>query len=99
MVSSIFFNFFLETKFSIQLRLRQFLFEVNRVSIRGDVLIKLCASHHAIEAASTHVSEKSCFRLRQKIHWPTFVPSFSAVNRVSISGGFPHQSILLFQVS
>ena len=51
-----------ETKFSIQLDLRQFLFEVNRTSIRGEILKNLCASHHA----STYISEKSCFRLRQK---------------------------------
>ena len=65
MVSSIFFNFFLETKILIQWSLRQFLFEVNRTSILEEVLKKLCDSHHA----STHISEKSCFRLGQKIHW------------------------------
>ena len=57
-----FFNFFLETKFSIELSLRQFLFEVNRLSIRGGILGKLCASHHT----STQNSEKTCFRLRQE---------------------------------
>ena len=41
----------------------QFLFEVNRISIHGDILKKLCASLYA----STHISEKSCIRLRQKI--------------------------------
>ena len=55
-------NIFLETKFSIQLSSRQFLFEVNRTSIHGEILEKLCASHHA----STHISEKSCFQSRQK---------------------------------
>ena len=39
-----------------------FLFEVNRRSIHGEILKKLCASHYA----STHILEKSCFRLRQK---------------------------------
>ena len=34
--------FFLE----IQLSLRQFLFEVNRVSVRGEIFEKLCISHH-----------------------------------------------------
>ena len=53
-------NFFLETKFSIQLSLRRFLFELNGTSISREILSKLCASHHA----STHNSEKSCFRLR-----------------------------------
>ena len=72
MVSTIFFNFFLETAFSIHLGLRQFLFEVNRISIRGDILKKLCVGHHA----STHISQKSCSRLRQKIHWPTFMSNF-----------------------
>ena len=52
MVSPIFCNSFLETKVSIQLGLRQFLFEVNRISIRGDILEKLCASHDASEANS-----------------------------------------------
>ena len=55
MVSSTFSTFFLEINFLSQLRLRQFLLEVNRTSIRGDVLKKLCASHRA----STHISEKS----------------------------------------
>ena len=45
-------TFFLETKFSIQSGLSQFLFEVNRASIRGEILKKLCGSHHA----STHIS-------------------------------------------
>ena len=49
--------FFLETKSAIQLSLRQFLFEVNWISFLGEILKKLCASHHA----STHISEKSCF--------------------------------------
>ena len=40
-----------------------FLFQVNRTSIRGEILKKLCASLHA----STHTSQKSYFRLRQKI--------------------------------
>ena len=93
MVSLIFFNFRLETKFSIQLGLRQFLFEVNRISIRGEILKKLCASR----PTSKHISEKPCFRLRQKnIQWPTFVSSFSTVYRVSIRGGYPHRSILHF---
>ena len=35
----------------------------------------------------------------KNIHWPYFVSSFSAVFRVSISGGYPHRSILLFQAS
>ena len=39
------------------------LFEVNRISNRGDIPKKLCASYHA----STHISEKSCFRSRQKL--------------------------------
>ena len=47
--------------------MRQFLFEVNRVSIHGEIHKKLCASHHVSEAGSTHISKKSCFRLRQSI--------------------------------
>ena len=38
-------------------------------------------------------------RSRQNIHWPTFVSGFSAIYRVSIPGGYPHRSILLFQAS
>ena len=49
--------------FNIQSTLRQFLFDINRISIRGEIFKKLCASYHA----STHISEKSCFRLKQKI--------------------------------
>ena len=87
MVSSIFFNFFLETNISIQLGLRQCLFDVNRVSIRGDILKKLRASHHVSEADSTVFSENPCFCSRQKIHWPTFVSSFYSVYReCSLSG-------------
>ena len=67
------------------------------MSIRGETRKKLCASHNVSEADSTHFSEKSCFRLRQQIHWPIFVSSFSDVYRVIIPGGFPHRSILLFQ--
>ena len=67
MVSSTLFNFFLKPKFSIQLKLRQFLFKVNQVSVRGDILKKLCASHHASEGDIADISEKTCFRLRQKI--------------------------------
>ena len=38
------------------------------------------------------------FSLKDKnIHWPTLVSSFSAVYRVSIPGGYPRRSILLFQ--
>ena len=33
------------------------------------------------------------------IHWPTFVSNFSAVYRVSIPGGDPRRSFLLFQAS
>ena len=35
----------------------------------------------------------------KNIHWPTFASSFSAVYRVSVPGGHPHRSILLFQAS
>ena len=35
----------------------------------------------------------------KNIHWPTFVSSFSAVDRVSIPGGYPRRSILLFQAT
>ena len=45
----------------IQLSLRQFLIEVNRISIPGEILKKLRASHHA----STHFSHKSCFRSKK----------------------------------
>ena len=48
----------------MQLSLRQFLFEVNRTNIRGEILQKQCVRRHA----SKHISEKSCFRLRQKTH-------------------------------
>ena len=48
---------------------------------------------------SVTFSQKSCFRLRQNIHLPTFVSSFSAVYRLSVPGGYPHRSILLFQAS
>ena len=47
-----------KTKLSIQLGSRHFLFEVNRISISGEIFKKLCASHHA----SIHNSEKSCYR-------------------------------------
>ena len=66
MVSSIFSIFFRKTKFSIQVSLRQFFFEFNRISIHGDILKKQFAGHHG----GTHNSEKWCFRLRQKIYWP-----------------------------
>ena len=42
-------------------------FEVNRVSIHGEIFKKQCASHHASEADSTNISEKSCFRVRHKV--------------------------------
>ena len=90
MVNSIFFQLFPETKFSIQLSLCQFLFEVYRVSFHGEIFKKLFASHRASEADSTHTSEKSCFPLREKTHWQTFMSSFSDVHRVSTPGGFPH---------
>ena len=35
----------------------------------------------------------------KNIQWPTFVSSFSAVYRVSIPGGYPRRSNLLFQAS
>ena len=35
----------------------------------------------------------------KRIHWPTLVSSFPAVYRVSIPGGYPRRSILLFQAS
>ena len=35
----------------------------------------------------------------KNIHWSTFVSGFSAVYRVSIPGGCPRRSILLFQAS
>ena len=35
----------------------------------------------------------------KNIHWPTFMASFLAVYRVSIPGGYPRRSILLFQAS
>ena len=37
--------------------------------------------------------------ITKNIHWPTFVSSFSTVYRVSIPGGYPHRSFLLFQAS
>ena len=67
MVGSIFFILFLEIKFSIQLSSRQFSFKVNPENIRGEILQKLCASHHASEANSADFSDKSCLRLRQKL--------------------------------
>ena len=39
------------------------------------------------------------FALDKNIHWPTFLSSFSAVYRVSVPGGYPRRSILLFQAS
>ena len=42
-------------------------FEVNRTSIHGEILKKLYASPHVC----TPISEKSCFRLRQKNNPPT----------------------------
>ena len=56
--NTIFSNFFLE----IQLSLHQFLFEFSRISTHGEILKKLCAIRHA----STRISQKSCFRLKQK---------------------------------
>ena len=45
-----------------------------------------------------NISQKSCFRLRQKLSTVQFfVSSFSAVYRVSIPGGYPRRSILLLQ--
>ena len=84
--------FFLKTKFSIQLSLRQFFSDKNRIRIRGDLLKRLCASHHA----STDISERS---KTKNINWRTFVSSFSTVYRVSIPGGYPRRSFLLFQAS
>ena len=47
-----------------------------------------------------HIFLRNCvFVQGKKIHWPTFVSSFSAVCRVSISGEYPHRSILLVQAS
>ena len=63
----VFSTFFSKKKYSIQKCLGQFLFEVNRVSIRREIPKKLCASHYASEADSAQLSEKSCFRFRQKI--------------------------------
>ena len=37
--------------------------------------------------------------MTKKIHWPTFMSSFSAVYRVSVPGGYPRRSILVFQAS
>ena len=44
-----------------------------------------------------HFSEIVFLFKMKNIHWPTFVSSFSAVYRVSIPGGYPRLSILLFQ--
>ena len=43
---------------NIHLSLRQFLFDVNWISIHGDILKRRCACHHASEADSTHISEQ-----------------------------------------
>ena len=38
------------------------------------------------------------FILRQNIHWPTFVSSFSAVYRVSIPGDIPVDHFCFFKL-
>ena len=60
MVSPFLFSFFLELKFSTQWCLRQVLFDIKWITIRGDILKKLCTSHHASKIDSTHISEKTC---------------------------------------
>ena len=65
MLSSFFVNFFLE----IQRSLRQFLLEVNGVGIHGEILKKLCASHHVSETDSTRFPEKSY--LSTKLSFPS----------------------------
>ena len=42
----------------IQLIFRQFIFEVNRIIIYGEILKKLCAGHHVSEADSRYISEQ-----------------------------------------
>ena len=68
------------------------------MSIHGENLRKLCASHHVSEADSRYYSEKSYFELRQKIHWPTFMSNFSVVYRVSVPGGFPIGQFYFFKL-
>ena len=47
-----------------------------------------------------HIFLGNCVFVQEKnIYWPTFVSSFSAVYRVSVPGGYPRRSILLFQAS
>ena len=47
-----------------------------------------------------YFSEIVFFFVEEKnIHWPTFVSSFSAVERGSIPGGYLRRSVLLFQAS
>ena len=67
-----FFNFFLETNFSIQLSLRQFLFEVNRISNNGDNLKKLYTNHHVFSITGR---EKFTGRFH-KFHIPLSVKKF-----------------------
>ena len=55
-------------------------------------MIKVCCQ-------SEYFSE-ILFSFKDKnIHWPTFVTNLSAVYRVSIPGGYPRRSFLLFQAS
>ena len=37
--------------------------------------------------------------MTKNTHWPTFVSSFSAVYQVSVPGGYPCRSIVLYQAS
>ena len=65
---------------------------------RGKILKKLCASHHASEADSTHVSEKSCFRSRQEIHGPTFMSSFQLSIECEFLVDFPIDQFYFFKL-
>ena len=72
MVSSNFFHFFLRRKLIIQGNLRQFLFEVDRVSIHGDIFKKYCTSHYVIS-----ITQKQKFTGQfHKFHIPLSVKKF-----------------------
>ena len=66
---------FLEINFSIHWSLRQFLFEINRRSIHGDILKKLCTSHHVFSIYSITQKQKFTGHFH-KFHIPLGVRKF-----------------------
>ena len=89
------FQLFLGRKFSIQFSLRQFFLKsIGEVfmekSLKDFVLVIMLVK------LTVHIFLRNHVFLIQKIQWPTFVSSFSAVCQVSTPGGFPRRSIFGF---